>query len=353
MDKNVDRISGLITQMRELIDKENLSTEGKVDFDKLLKNLAREDKRWQFRMARTLKDKTIIINLLNKTIEDLQEHQLLLEHSNEQLSLQKKEIEHQKGILEEQNELVEHQAKELEMRLSELKMSYSDLERFSYIASHDLRAPLRTIISYAEILQRRYIRELDGDAQTFMHYLVSAAQEMNTLITALLEYSRTGRRKGAFVRVNLEHTLEHVKYSLRKEMEDKNATIEADQLPILEAEKSSMFKLFLHLLKNALYYSNSEQPRLCVICKEEELHHQFSILEVTSGISEQFPAQVFEPFSKLYPGLYTGVGIEMTVCRKIILQHSGEIWAERKGTNQIIHFTISKKLENAPQELEL
>jgi light-regulated signal transduction histidine kinase (bacteriophytochrome) len=334
MDKQSEKI---LETFASLLEEGNWDEATKASFLALHKELKKTLHRNQFKLDRTLKDKAIAIRLLNQTISDLQKHQQLLEKSNQVLYDQKKEIEAQK-------EIVEEQSKQLANRLDELQMSYSELERFAYFASHDLRAPLRTITSFSEILGTRYLNNLDKDAQTFASYLNNGARQMNDIVDALLEYSRVGRMNDEFKETNLSFTFERALYDLRKLVEEKNATIKADNLPIAIVSKGAMRKLFYHLIKNILVYSSANSFHINLSCKEQDRYYKFLLTGDNNVLEEVFPSHLFEDFRIDTPGGFPDKGISVAICKKVILLHYGIIYVEKDGEGHAsVIFTIEKK----------
>lgn len=334
MDKQSEKILAIFAS---LLEDGNWDEATKTSFQDLYKELKKTLHRNQFKLDRTLKDKAIAIRLLNQTIADLQKHQQLLEKSNQVLYDQKKEIEAQK-------EIVEEQSKQLANRLDELQMSYSELERFAYFASHDLRAPLRTITSFSEILGTRYLNKLDQDAQTFASYLNKGARQMNDIVDALLEYSRVGRMDDEFKEANLSFTFERSLYDLRNLIEEKKATIKADNLPTAIVSKGAVLKLFYHLLKNTLVYSSANSLFVNLSCEEQDKYYKFSLTEDNNALEEVFPSYLFEDFRIDTPGGFPDKGISVAICKKVILLHHGIIYVEKgeKGIASVV-FTIEKK----------
>lgn len=138
-----------------------------------------------FKLKRILKDKSIAVNILEATIQDLEKKRLEVEEINQKLSAQQRELQLQKRIIEKN-------ARVLQNNLDKLELSYKEMEQFSYIASHDLKSPLRTIASFAQLLERRYYDQLDEDAKEFIGFIVSGVNQMNEVIQGLLRYSQIG-----------------------------------------------------------------------------------------------------------------------------------------------------------------
>lgn len=309
-----------------------------------LKSVEKEVTRMDFRLKRILKDKSIVINLLNKTIEDLQEQRTYVEASNKQLSKQKEEIEIKNTQLKKQNDIVERQAKKLEENLRELELSYQELEQFSYIASHDLKSPLRTIASYAQLLKRRYFGALGNDADEFIEFIVRGASHMDEIIRDLLEYSKSSREKD-FVATNLNNTLEVVKFNLRDEITENDAIIESIELPELTVNKAGILQLFQNLVSNAIKFRNEKQPVIKIKGKKQDDYWFFQVSDNGVGMDEAYQEKAFLPFQRLNNLERPGTGMGLAICKKVVKMHKGDIWYQsQKGKGTTFCFTISNSL---------
>ena len=180
----------------EQLQSSELSPDAKESLLLSLKKVEKDYARMDFLHRRILKDKSITINILKETVVELQTQKDYVVTVNEQLLQQK--------------ELLEEQSEKLTKNLHALQMSYSELELFAYIASHDLKSPLRNIGSYAQLLKRRYHGKLDNDADEFIDFIVNNAQQMNNIISDLLVYSRVDRDKD-LAKANFNRLIELVK----------------------------------------------------------------------------------------------------------------------------------------------
>ena len=222
--------------------------------------------RIDFMLNRTLKDKSIAINLLNQTIEDLQEKKNYIEKTNEQLLEQKKEIEGKNRELEQQKQLVEEQSQKLQRNLQTLELAFEELERFAYIASHDLKSPLRTISSFAQLLEKRYHQNLDQDAQDFLGFIIENAAKMDGIIQDLLEYSRAGGRPKEMVEAQLNNLIEIVKFNTLGLLKRNEVTIQYENLPRIKVIKKSIIQLFQYLVTYAIRFRGEANPIITIKC---------------------------------------------------------------------------------------
>lgn len=332
-----------VQQIISYVQSLNISDTDKEELLAQIKGLEKDAIRADFRVKRTLKDKSIVINLLNTTIEDLQKQQSYVERSNKKLSKQKKQIERKNEELEGQKIVVEEQANMLEKNLSELERSYSELEQFSYIASHDLKSPLRTIASYAQLLKRRYLGRIDEDADEFINFIVKGANHMDEIICDLLEYSRSGREK-EFVETDLNNTLEVVKFNLRDEIIQNKAIIETVQLPKLVVNKSGIIQLFQNLVGNAIKFRRDNQiPAVCIESHKNGTHWHFKVSDNGVGMDEAYQEKAFLPFQRINNLDRPGTGMGLAICKKIVKMHKGEIWYNaNEGPGTTFYFTIAQ-----------
>lgn len=302
--------------------------------------------RMDFQMKRTLKDKSIIINLLNKTIEDLRSHQDIIVQANQELSHQKSEIELKNQELISQKQLVEEQSLQLVKNLQELEMSYNELEQFSYIASHDLKSPLRTIASYAGLLKRRYVEKLDAEAIEFIDYIVNGAGHMNDIIRDLLEFASSGKGLETGM-TNLNETLALVKQNLRYEINESGAQINYVALPCLEAHQSGVLQLFQNLVANAIKFRQDNiPPEIQIRANREPAFWHFEVEDNGLGLDESYHSKVFQPFQRVNTER-PGTGMGLAICKKIVKAHQGEIWYHsRPGVGTVFHFTLRDRLES-------
>lgn len=335
-----------VSQISTFVQNLEICDVDKTELLRHIKGLEKDILRVEFKMGRTLKDKSIAINLLNTTIEDLKEHQSYIEESNQKLSQQKKEIENKNIELEHQKQLVERQAKMLEKHLRELELSYNELEQFSYIASHDLKSPLRTIASYAQLLKRRYYGHIGEDADEFIDFIVRGANHMNDIIRDLLEYSRSGREQ-EFVETDLNNTLEVVKFNLQDEIQKSNANIIAKGLPTsLVVNKSSIIQLFQNLVGNAIKFQRKGvNPCIKIESFKNGTHWHFKVSDNGVGMDETYQKKAFLPFQRINNLERPGTGMGLAICKKVVKMHKGEIWyLANKDSGTTFNFTLSQNV---------
>jgi len=338
--ENLNRVTSLIESLN--IDD---STKSKLlqKFNGLQKNLRRAE----FRLDRTLRDKEIVVNVLNATITELKEKQAVISQTNDLLSEQKQEIQEKNEALETQKRLVVEHSNQLQLNLKKLEISYHELEQFAYIASHDLKSPLRTISNFAQLLKRNFEGELGEEADEFIHYIVTGAQHMNEVICDLLEYSRVGNKNKNFNTVKLIDVIDLVKFNLTESIKETDAKIIIEEpLPEITANRSSLLQLFQNLIGNGIKFCENKTPEIRISTKQLKNKWEFRIQDNGIGIAKGYQDKVFLPFQRLNNIDRPGTGIGLAICKKSVKMHGGEIWFESQpgeGTTFIFTIVENKK----------
>ena len=238
---------------------------------------------------------------------------------------------------------------ELEKRATQLQRSNDELERFAYVASHDLQGPLRTIASYLQLLEMRYKDKLDKEALEFIDFSVNGAKRMQTLIIDLLNYSRISSAPKPFVKTNTNEIVEGVIQTLQSSIKTGNATIKLETLPVLIAEPNQLFLLFQNLIDNAIKFVKEKKPVITISCTEKTTEWKFEVADNGIGIREDFKEKVFQIFQRLHAETeYPGTGVGLAICKKIVDLHNGRIWFESNADGGTTFcFTVSKNLETS------
>ncbi|MBL7736964.1 MAG: PAS domain-containing protein [Chitinophagaceae bacterium] len=242
----------------------------------------------------------------------------------------------------------------LEEKLRELDKSNKELEEFAYVASHDLQEPLRKITSFGERLQEKIGAQADKDIQFYLTRMLVAAENMRNLIENLLEFSRTSRHSQPFETVNLADILAEAKAEFELKIEETNAIVHAENMPLIRAIPSQMRQLLTNMLSNAIKFRKSGIPPEIVFtskilskeeCKNYRLHNhklwrQISIKDNGIGFEQEFASKIFQIFQRLHgKSEYPGAGIGLAICKKIVENHKGIIFANSepgKGAEFII-----------------
>jgi PAS domain S-box-containing protein len=234
---------------------------------------------------------------------------------------------------------------ELERQAQELMRSNAELQQFAYVASHDLQEPLRMISSYTQLLLRRYGDRFDKDAREFMDYVVDGSARMKQLIEDILAYSRVGTRGREFKTVQSETALKKALINLRAAIEAAGATVTHDPLPEVEADDVQLAQLFQNLIGNALKFTGPAAPRIHAGIAQQPQAWEFSVSDNGIGIDPQYFERIFMVFQRLHSkGEYTGTGIGLAICKKVVDRHGGRIRVEsRPGHGSTFFFTLPRR----------
>lgn len=232
----------------------------------------------------------------------------------------------------------------IQQKSEELIRSNKELEQFAYVASHDLQEPLRIITSYVQLLEKGYKNKLDKDADTFIHFTVDAATRMHTLINDLLTYSRIGSLGGPFQKTDCNLILKIALENLKASINEHNAKIKIDMLPVINVDVTQMVQLFQNIIGNGIKFRGENNPEIKISAIDKTSHWMFSINDNGIGIQKEYLGKIFIIFQRLHTiADYPGTGIGLAICKKIIERHGGEIWAESEfGKGTTFYFTVLK-----------
>jgi signal transduction histidine kinase/ligand-binding sensor domain-containing protein len=224
----------------------------------------------------------------------------------------------------------------------ELGKKNIELEQFVYIASHDLREPLRTTTSFVELFQKQYKGKLDERADSYLSYITQSADRMKTLIDDLLDYSRIGSSK-ELEQVDCNIMLGEVLTDLGIALNEAGAEISSDQLPVISAHPTGIKQLFQNLIANGVKFRKKDIPPQIKISVQKNIRDwQFAFKDNGIGIDEKHKERIFLIFQRLHNrNEYEGSGIGLAHCKKIVELHGGKIWIESEpGDGTTFHFTI-------------
>ena len=251
----------------------------------------------------------------------------------------RRELQQHNLVLESR---VKERTVELQVYAEELSRSNRELEDFAFVASHDLQEPLRKIRAFGNRISTGYGDALDERGQDFLRRMLNAAERMSMLISDLLSFSRVTTRGKDFEETDLNEMVRSVLEDLEITIEESQANIEIDTLPVMKADASQMNQLFLNLLSNALKFTKPDQPPHITLRYEaiddneaETLHllpglswFKLTLQDNGIGFEQTFAEKIFAPFQRLHGrSEYKGTGIGLAVCRRIIERHNGTIEA--------------------------
>ncbi len=231
----------------------------------------------------------------------------------------------------------------------QLEQTNKELERFAYIASHDLKAPLRNIISFTNLIERKLAGHDDNDLREYLRFVVDNARQMNNLIKDVLEFSQLDSNEGYHYEwTDLNESVYMAVKNLQENIAEKGAVISADEMPWLQTSPMHVVQLLQNLIGNGLKYNESEHPEIHISCTREGESYRLAVSDNGIGISPEFHDQIFEMFRRLHPpSRYKGTGIGLAICQKIIQRMGGRIWLESEpGKGSTFYFTLP--LQQAP-----
>lgn len=282
------------------------------------------------------------------------------EASESRLENARRELEQNVKELTETKEKLEREARarqKLEQQLKDnndiLSESNQELEQFAFVASHDLREPLRKLLSFTQFLNSGRYGQLDEKGTEFVGYIRDSATRMEALLDSLLQYSRVSSRSLTMEPVDLNTVVEEVKGDLQLAIEENGAILEVGPLAEVRGDRSQLWQLIQNLVSNSLKYrKEDEAPRINITgTTSESGYFDLEISDNGIGFDMTYHEQIFEIFKRLHgKGEYGGTGMGLTICRKIVERHKGQIDVESepgRGTR----FRISLPLADDGGEL--
>ena len=224
----------------------------------------------------------------------------------------------------------------------ELTRSNAELEQFSYVASHDLQAPLSTIAGYAQLLEKRCHNQLDAQGNKFIRNIVNSCERMQALIDDLLEYSRVGRSEKPFDVIDCNLVFEDACANLQLAIRQDRASVTRGDLPRVRGDSFQLLQLFQNLIGNAIKYRSSEAPMVRVNASRQGDSWVFSVQDNGIGIAEQYHPRIFQLFQRLHnQKQYSGTGIGLAICQRIVERHGGHLWVESEpNRGSTFYFSI-------------
>jgi len=239
------------------------------------------------------------------------------------------------------NEALRKETHKLVATTAELERSNKDLEHFALIAAHDLRAPLRHVAAYSELLAKRYKGQLDEEADEYIQSLANAAQGMGQMLDSLLQYSRLGTQSREVEPVDTNEILQWALTSLTDDIQASEARVSCDALPPVMADRNQLLRLFQNLIGNAIKYWSDDPPVIHVACDRKDDAWEFTIRDNGVGIDPKHADRIFDFFARLHTEQeYPGTGIGLAVCKRIVERHGGQIWCtSNPDLGTTFHFT--------------
>jgi PAS domain S-box-containing protein len=228
----------------------------------------------------------------------------------------------------------------------DLARSNKDLEQFAYVASHDLQEPLRMVSAFVQLLASEYQDKFDDKGKEFIGFAVEGAQRMSQLVRDLLAYSRTTLTGKTLQPVSSENALQAALANLKLPVEETQAKITWNSLPMVQADPVQLTQLFQNLLSNALKFRHADRPvEIQIGHREFDGQCEFSVRDNGIGIDPEHHGKIFQIFQRLHSrDRYPGTGIGLAICKKIVERHGGRIWLEStKGEGTTFRFTLKSE----------
>ncbi len=243
-----------------------------------------------------------------------------------------------------QREEVAQKNEELAARAEQLYRSNRDLERFAFIAAHDLQEPLRNVRAFSQLIVRRYAPAENPDAREFASYVSEGVQRMEALIRGLLAYSRAIHNGGiSLINVDTAKIVRLLLRQLSEQIADAGAEVTYGPLPSVIADELQLIAVLQNLLTNALKYRDAGRaPKIIISASEREKDTIFSVADNGIGIAPEYKDQIFVIFKRLHRASdIPGIGVGLALAKRLVQNHGGDIWVESEpGKGSTFHFTI-------------
>ncbi len=230
----------------------------------------------------------------------------------------------------------------LRLYSEKLLHSNAELERFAYVASHDLQEPIRSITGFMQLLDKGYSKDLDEKARHYINRSISGAQRLQNLVQALLEYSRINTVEKTLEDVNCLTVLQQVSADLEASITESSAKIEYDTLPVIFGDHDLLKRLFQNLISNAITFNTQEIPMIKINSETKDGSWLFSVEDNGIGIDPKYFERIFVIFQRLHrQAEYPGTGIGLSICKKIVEVHGGQMWCKsQSGQGTTFYFSI-------------
>ncbi|MGQ7944277.1 PAS domain-containing sensor histidine kinase [Flavobacterium sp. WC2509] len=237
----------------------------------------------------------------------------------------------------------EKRSKELTLANDELKKAQEELESFSYSVSHDLRAPIRAINGYTQILIEDHIDAIDNDGKNILHSIIKNSNKMGVLIDDLLAFSKLGRKQVSSTNINMTALVRSVINDIAIEKDENTPIFELDELAPSNGDSSLIKQVWINLISNAIKYSKYKPEtriKISSVAKNDKII--YSIKDWGAGFDMAYYDKLFGVFQRLHSqDEFSGTGIGLAIVQKIVNRHSGTVWAESKlDAGAKFHFSL-------------
>jgi PAS domain S-box-containing protein len=361
-DKNADGVSNLSNSLHSVIKNKKQHTMAVQKYDIQRPDGTFEVRYWSPLNIPVLNSENEIEYIIHR-VEDVTEFVLIKNEQknkdNINIGLQKKVSDMEVEIIKRSREIqelnfeLENKVKErtetllkreatLEKQNKKLQNQNKELEQFTYIASHDLQEPLRSLISFSELLEKEFIGKLGENGEFYINFISKSSKRMQLLVKGLLDYSRIGREKN-LVEIDCNQIMKDVLSDMIITIKESGAEITISDLPQLKGYETEIRQLFQNLVSNALKFRKKDTtPKIEIFAQKREDDWLFSVHDNGIGIEENNKQKLFVIFKRFNNREeYEGTGIGLAHCKKIVELHGGTIWADSKfGEGSTFYFTI-------------
>lgn len=299
-------------------------------------------------VKRTVSDPLLELESIAHKITALQDYTLRAnKHSNNEVGELVDAFNTMLATISRQNRIISEHAETLEhtvqVRTQELAATIKELEAFSYSVSHDLKAPLRSIRGFSEILIEDYSSDMDEQARNFLHRIQSNSDRMMTLISSLLELSRVSRKEIDKQTFKLNPIIRHLVHDLKQQHAERKLFIWIQEDMLITGDEKLLEVVYANLIGNAFKYTkNKDETRIEIGMTLHQGQTCFFVRDNGAGFDNRYAEQIFQPFSRLHSAeQFEGSGIGLATVARIISRHQGLIWADSKpGEGTTIYFKL-------------
>ncbi|MEM1323504.1 MAG: tetratricopeptide repeat protein [Bacteroidota bacterium] len=333
--KAIRLASQAIVTAKRLKDRQT-EIEGYQLLAKIYKDLEDFEKALQYQMIYSQAQEDFSKEQRNRQILDMEIKYAIREQEKEIVQLTK-ENEFQALLLQQSDQIATQNAQLLQVN--------EELRQFAYVASHDLKEPLRMIGSYTQLIYKRHKDQFDENSGQYFNFVSEGVVRMNNLLDALLKYATIGKSEEECEEVNLSHAVEMAIINLRLRVEETGAIINCEDLPIVHSIQSLLIQLFQNLISNAIKFRKPDSvPEIFISCKEEEETYLITVKDNGIGIAAEFQERIFIIFQRLHTrAQYDGTGIGLAICQKIVQHLNGQIWVKSEaGEGAAFTFSLPK-----------
>ena len=305
-------------------------------------------------LQRTISSRLLSLVIKTKEVADTGNYSIRVSTEDEdEIGILSKEfnmlmvqIDNMEKSLKEANAELE---KRVEQRTAELESANKELESFSYTVSHDLKAPLRAINGFTEILVKKYGAALDDKGKEVAGVIVANARKMGQLIEDLLEFSRLGRREITMNQVNMDEVVDQVLIEARNAYPGRDIEVKREKLPPAMGDQNLLVQVWTNLISNAFKYTGHKEHAVisigCTIKNNEEIYY---VKDNGAGFDMKYADKLFRVFQRLHgANEFEGTGVGLAIINRIITRHGGRVWAEGK-VEEGAAFYFSLPLQGTP-----